>query len=145
MQYTVKHAQKSSGWKTEKFESWYLWLKPFFVCVCVVWSFVFFFNDCSINNETRLNLVVDFSLWIRTLILIKKRFSLSVVGRKGVGRGVVTPYIKYNGRYVKAPPERDTFPAQASAISKDREFMNRIIWKGKKTYHYGRYFERGLN
>ena len=40
---------------------------------------------------------------------------------------MVTPYMKYNNRYGEVPPERDTFPAQASAISKDREFMNRII------------------
>ena len=58
---------------------------------------------------------------------MKKRFSLSVVGRKGGGGGVVTPYMKYNDRYGEAPPERDAFPDQASAISKDREFMNRII------------------
>ena len=52
------------------------------------------------------------------------------MGRKGVGGGgggLVTLYMKYNGRYGEAPPERETFPAQASAISKDREFMNRII------------------
>ena len=83
--------KKVAGRKTEKFESWYLWLIPVFFGVCylivvvVVVFFFFFFNDCCNNNETRFNLVVDFSLWIRTQI--KKRFSLSVVGRKGVGGG----------------------------------------------------------
>ena len=57
---------------------------------------------------------------------------LSWEGRGGRGEGV-TPYMKYNGCYREAPAESDTFPAQASAISKGRELTNRILSKGRKS------------
>ena len=61
-------------------------------------------------------------------------FLIGVVGRKeerecggGGGGGGVTPFMKYNGRYGEDPPERDTFPAEVSDISKGREFTAKIV------------------
>ena len=45
----------------------------------------------------------------------------------GGGCHSLSPFMKYNGRYGEDPPERDTFPAEVSDISKGREFTTKIV------------------
>lgn len=95
----------------------------------MIWSIIF-----SNISDTLFNFVVDVSLWIRILLTMdvnQKMIHTWCHGKGGGGGGRGSLFL-YNMRKKMADTVRHAFPAQFSAISKGREFTNRIIWKGGK-------------